>query len=1559
MATYTPAQLLTAAGKVDYRTLGGKYSNLTPAQLVAAAQKDSVLMSKITSYVPQQSPAEIKAAAAAKAAADAKAKAAADAANAKFQAEFAAKQAEQQKAAQAAADAAAAKVAADKAAAQQAAQAKATADAKAVADKAAAVKANQEAAAKAVADKAAAQQAAKEAAAKAVADKAAAAKAAEAKAAADAQALAESRAKAKADAEAKVAQTKLNDTWTEKIYAAKTPSEVADAAKQAKTAGAVVADATVTNALRNQYLNYSQSNRGAYTQSQLEDLQAQAKAAGVELPSALVTQIQKTVDMYTAAAPERAALTEQYKNWISNAGTPQEINRQIAMAKADGIAVDPAWAEKATATIKATELGKPFQDQLNQAKTQEDIDRVLSDAKAAGGTINPGVLDAATSRITQATQAAQARAQAEKTALAQAQYQQQAQQAQTPDEAKKIIDQAKAAGAWNLNDAVTNSYINAAQTRADQQQQTQSEFATAQKTVSGLQNLTLDSKIKLSDLDQSIQKDPDLLRLTDNGRIPLQMTDSKAPGYIGVNQLVNYVKSGDTYAQRRQAAYEYASKLAPPTQAQNIANEKGYFIGVPDDPTTEANEAGWYSLNSAADTVAKIGADAKPIGEIIGTKELQATTDQIRDNTQLYQAQQRDAARAAELAAQQFSVAEYEKTLPDPATLPAGAHRYGPGGANRNEYLLTPANRATGEPGHWIKMDKDMNYTDMKTGATFGQTGYNKQITTINDANSQVAAAERAARAAQQRADRDSTFFDTDFGKVFTVLALAAVVGPMIGEALSGGATVADAAGAAAGMAESGATAGEIASALEASGMSAEAAATMAETATGVASGAVDVQALGAANGITAEAVSAAANSANPLAAVNSTLVELNAAETAQLMSNIDPNMISSLAPTASGTAGGTAGSILSGTSLNPITNVLTNLGVTNPIISGALTGAGTGAVINAVTGKPITGDSLLMGALGGGVAGGIGSVMPDFGGGALGGAIGGAATNLGATAVVNLATGRPITLDNLASSALIGGAVGGAVGVLTDGAGNTTYQYDDGSSMTVSRTGTPVAVTDNTGATVPVGAVDRLTGEPKQLAPVEDRVGTPVAPKGPPAGTVAVQAPDGSVLYTDGQTYYTADGTVTDISNPTPGGATDTARLSEPNQQIITDATRDYGAGRIGWDEASARINQAVRNDIESGYLKNNGDGTYTAPDGVTYFMNRETGMYDAQVGVPGGTGSGPDTAPVTQVERPIAPPVINQLPVEPIAVAPPVDTIAQPVDTPRVPKETINQLPVAPTPEAPPAGPTAPVNVAPPVETPVVAPPVETPVETPVVAPPVSEPPVVTPTPGPVSPPTTTPGPGIIPINPPVVQPPAVVEPPPVVQPPVVEPPVAQPPAVTPVAPPVTEPPVVQPPAVAPPVVEPPAVVEPPPAVVQPPAVVEPPYVPPTYPPIYVPPVETPPATRPGYGPITPLDWGRGVPLDMSGLNPGYITNVPRQYESSGVRSQYYYGPKPYQTGGPTGQVFDPALYRSAPAAPVAPWGLQQMYNPQTQTIENLLRGVGVAAGQAPYNRPGAPKV
>jgi len=147
----------------------------------------------------------------------------------------------------------------------------------------------------------------------------------------------------------------------------------------------------------------------------------------------------------------------------------------------------------------------------------------------------------------------------------------------------------------------------------------------------------------------------------------------------------------------------------------------------------------------------------------------------------------------------------------------------------------------------------------------------------------------------------------------------------------------------------------------------------------------------------------------------------------------------------------------------------------------------------------------------------------------------------------------------------------------------------------------------------------------------------------------------------------------------------------------------------------------------------------------------------------------------------------------------------------------------------------------------------------------------------------------------------------------------------------PPVVTPPVTTPPVTTPPVTTPP--VETPPVTTPP---VEPPYV---APPIYVPPVVTPTPKVPGYGPLPPLEWGKVGKVNLPGLNPGWITNVPTQYAPQGVRSQYYWGGHPYQPG----PVFDPALYRNVPA-PATPWGLQQMYNPQQEIIDQMLRNISV---------------
>ena len=109
-------------------------------------------------------------------------------------------------------------------------------------------------------------------------------------------------------------------------------------------------------------------------------------------------------------------------------------------------------------------------------------------------------------------------------------------------------------------------------------------------------------------------------------------------------------------------------------------------------------------------------------------------------------------------------------------------------------------------------------------------------------------------------------------------------------------------------------------------------------------------------------------------------------------------------------------------------------------------------------------------------------------------------------------------------------------------------------------------------------------------------------------------------------------------------------------------------------------------------------------------------------------------------------------------------------------------------------------------------------------------------------------------------------------------------------------------------------------------------------TVPPVYVPPVTTPTTGWKGWGPITPLDWGNAPDLTVKGLNPGWITNVPAQYQTQNMQqSKFYWGRHPFQVG-PT---FNRELYTQAPAAPAQPWGLQQMYTPTNinQLVQNMM--------------------
>jgi hypothetical protein len=114
--------------------------------------------------------------------------------------------------------------------------------------------------------------------------------------------------------------------------------------------------------------------------------------------------------------------------------------------------------------------------------------------------------------------------------------------------------------------------------------------------------------------------------------------------------------------------------------------------------------------------------------------------------------------------------------------------------------------------------------------------------------------------------------------------------------------------------------------------------------------------------------------------------------------------------------------------------------------------------------------------------------------------------------------------------------------------------------------------------------------------------------------------------------------------------------------------------------------------------------------------------------------------------------------------------------------------------------------------------------------------------------------------------------------------------------------------------------------------------------------------PKGRAPYGPIDPVEWGKVGKVNLPGTNPGFFTNVPAQYQQqSPVQSKFYWGQHPYQTG----EGFNAQQYQQVPAAPAQPWGLQQMYTPQSQSINTLLQGVQKAAATAPYNLPAAPKV
>ena len=99
-----------------------------------------------------------------------------------------------------------------------------------------------------------------------------------------------------------------------------------------------------------------------------------------------------------------------------------------------------------------------------------------------------------------------------------------------------------------------------------------------------------------------------------------------------------------------------------------------------------------------------------------------------------------------------------------------------------------------------------------------------------------------------------------------------------------------------------------------------------------------------------------------------------------------------------------------------------------------------------------------------------------------------------------------------------------------------------------------------------------------------------------------------------------------------------------------------------------------------------------------------------------------------------------------------------------------------------------------------------------------------------------------------------------------------------------------------------------------------------------------------------------GSVMPLHIpTGLNPGWITDVPKYYQQgSPAQDQYYWGGHPYQGG----DVFNPSLYNTLANAPTTPFGANYQQTSATpQQIIQAMQGVYPLLGTTSVNGPVAP--
>ena len=681
--------------------------------------------------------------------------------------------------------------------------------------------------------------------------------------------------------------------------------------------------------------------------------------------------------------------------------------RAAAAAKAQAVA-DINKTYGITATTPAA-LAAAWQAQLNQAQTQDQLNKVIADANTTGVTINQGAIDRANTVIQQKQTTAAAKQQQ----VLNDTWTQKLSSATTVDQLNKIISDAQTAGATinpgTINQATTvvqQKQTAADKAAADAQAQTAAAALTAKQndyinqlsTAKNAGQLTTD---KLNTIVNEAQKAGvtfDANTLSTWGKYATTTDQTLA------QQVAAAKTAADKAAVIAASQADFATKLGTPTGFTQTTGPGGQaFVSMITDPATGAGS--WYQ--QVGNDFQRVGADGRPTGPVIPGSDFNQQLQAQRANYQTYTTQQADAAKQAKLAT---DVKTFESQLPQPGTAEytnAVNNRFNTTGPNGQDYQPTPTGWVVSQlPPGQTAPTKSTQYVPV--GATTGKAQSLADIQQTFDA--QAAAQNAAAQAQRQQLIADQAksregMSMGDFGKLVLIMAGASM---LMGSGILGSAVAGDVSTAAAGMAESGMSASEIAAELQSTmGINAAAANTAANTALGLQSGVIDAASL-LPTGVTTDTIAAAAGTADPIAALNASagwgasdigylqsigaspdiiaaagannvalgldpygLNLLNAAETADLMSGINPNFVNFLTEEASGSAASEALG-------HGLTMGSSGLGMTAGTVPGLATMGGAGGLTIPAAGGGILSElgvffpaAVALAALGGGLGAG------------------------------------------------------------------------------------------------------------------------------------------------------------------------------------------------------------------------------------------------------------------------------------------------------------------------------------------------------------------------------------------------------------------------------------------------------------------------------------------------------------------------------------------------------------------------------------------------------------